>query len=571
MRSVAAWVFGIVLILVAVANTPPVAERLNTLIGKSADTNLEATDTAASAADEQPAVEPLPQAAEQPSEAEAATEVAAAPTETATPEPQPETSVEASGTPPEGAAQQAAEEPAAPAAETEEATEVASLPEEETEAAGEAAVVAIPTFGLLRVEPDGSTVIAGQAGPDAEIQILAGADMIASTRAASNGDFVAILDTPLAPGDYEIVLRATGPDGASAMSEETAIVSVPEEGREGELLALVEQPGVPSRLINTPEPGEAQEVAQDDAQEPVAEAATAPQVEDAAEASETVAAPEADAVVAEEKPAEMAAEQPADEVQSAPAGTAQTDEAASEPDTQGETEIAALPAEESQSAVEDDATPGGEVRIEAVEIDGETVFVAGAAPAGAQLRVYANDILLGDTNASPGGRFLVQVARDLPVGDYIMRADLIDPATADVVMRAVVPFTRSAGERVAAVAVEAPTAAEAEAPTETTPAEASADGEDTVSDRQTVEEAAAPDTPAATEEVAATSGETAPPVAVDSAGESETVAASETANGQEVAAVEPEAKPRTGNRSGSRARQRAGRTGRTRAGGTASK
>src|SRR5690606_14244175 len=55
--------------------------------------------------------------------------------------------------------------------------------------------------------------------------------------------------------------------------------------------------------------------------------------------------------------------------------------------------------------------------IEAVEIDGREVFVAGRAEPGRLLRVYANDILLDQTRVSPEGRFLVEAERDLPVGD----------------------------------------------------------------------------------------------------------------------------------------------------------
>ena len=58
--------------------------------------------------------------------------------------------------------------------------------------------------------------------------------------------------TPLEPGDYQIVLRATTPDNLAATSLETAIVTVPDD-EAGQVLALVDQPGAPSRLITVPE------------------------------------------------------------------------------------------------------------------------------------------------------------------------------------------------------------------------------------------------------------------------------------------------------------------------------
>lgn len=359
-NTFAAWVFGGLLAVIAALNVPVVSQRVNDWLGK---------ETA-----------PVEQ------------QMASAPAVG-----QPEAGA-AGGEPSQDGAQSVTttgDRPAAGSSDEEAGTtEMAALPKDDDAAAG---AVDVPSFGLLRVEPDGSTVIAGQTSPDAMIEILSGDEKIAETKAEVNGDFVAVLDDPLAPGDYEIVLRATRPDGEVAMSTETAIISVPEKGKEGELLALVEQPGEPSRLINKPKPAETA----------TADAATG-------EPGATAAEDETEVTTAE----------PRDEPGADAAG--------------GE-------------AVNPD-----DVRIEAVEIDGETVFVAGAAKPGAQVRVYANEILLGDTVAGPNGRFLVEVKKDLPVGDYIIRADVIASGTAEVVARAAVPFTRDEGERVAAVATGEP-------------------------------------------------------------------------------------------------------------------
>ena len=270
--------------------------------------------------------------------------------------------------------------------------------------------VSIPRFDLLRAEPDGSLVVAGSAAIGARIEILSGSSVLAETVAGDGGDFVAILDEPLGAGDYQIVLRATGPDGAAATSVETAIVSIPEASN-GQVLALVEAPGQASRLITAPQAG----------------ASALVPVEPSA------------------RPATVAAE---------PAPAAATTDAAETAPV--ETEVATAPVAEPAPAASPAAAPAAppaDVRIEAVEIDGGTVFVAGAATAGARLRVYANEILLGETVASETGRFLVEVRRDLAVGDYIIRADVIDKTGADVLVRASVPFVRGEGERLAAVAV----------------------------------------------------------------------------------------------------------------------
>ena len=104
-------------------------------------------------------------------------------------------------------------------------------------------------FDIVRVEPNGSIVVAGKAAPKSTVDIVNGANVLGSTKAGDGGDFAVVLEQPLKPGGHELVLRATGEDKkVVATSEETAVVSVPET-KDGQVLALVERPGEPSRLI----------------------------------------------------------------------------------------------------------------------------------------------------------------------------------------------------------------------------------------------------------------------------------------------------------------------------------
>ncbi|PSH67983.1 peptidase M23 [Phyllobacterium brassicacearum] len=232
-----------------------------------------------------------------------------------------------------------------------------------------------PTFDVLRVEPSGAMVIAGKAGKNATVDLLARSNVIGSTKSSESGDFVIVLDDPLKPGDYQLVLRSTLPDGTAMTSLETAIVSIPET-KTGQVLALVEQSGQPSRMITKPQAVEP----------PAASTETA-----------TAAAPKGDKpVVAPDEKALIA--------------------------------------------------------VEAVEIEGNKLFIAGTAEAGSTVKVYANDDLVGVTKTSPNGRFLVQAVRELAVGDYIVRADMIGKDGVTVAARAAVPFKREAGDRVSAVA-----------------------------------------------------------------------------------------------------------------------
>ena len=284
------------------------------------------------------------------------------------------------------------------------AEQVAAAPVEPAKPAPQVAAPAPvpPSFDLLRVEPDGSIVIAGRAMPGSSVEVLSGSKALAQVDAGPSGDFVAILDEPLKPGDYQIVLRSTGPATVALTSVETAVVSVPSTP-DGQVLALVEQPGAPSKLITAPPP------------RPVPEKPAEPAVAAAKPAAEPA------------KPAAPAASQ---------------DQAAASPPAAPE------PAPAPQAApVSKDG-----VAVEAVEIEGRKIFVAGAAPLGATVRIYANELLLGDAKTSPEGRFLLEAERDLKVGDYIIRADVLSKDGSKVLARAAVPFEREPGDSVAAVA-----------------------------------------------------------------------------------------------------------------------
>lgn len=136
---------------------------------------------------------------------------------------------------------------------------------------------AMPRFDILRVEPDGSAVVAGSAKPDSTVELMSGGVVVATAKAGPGGDFAMVLDTPLAKGGHELTLRATDATGAAVVSEETGIVTIPDG--EGELTAMVSKAGQASRILQK---GEA----------PAAEvAAAAPNVAPAAEAPAPEPAP----------------------------------------------------------------------------------------------------------------------------------------------------------------------------------------------------------------------------------------------------------------------------------------
>ncbi|TIX45324.1 MAG: peptigoglycan-binding protein LysM, partial [Mesorhizobium sp.] len=105
---------------------------------------------------------------------------------------------------------------------------------------------------VVRVESNGSIVVAGNAAPNSKVEILNGTTVLGSTVAGPDGAFAVVLDDPLKPGDYTITLRSTTGDVVTA-SVQTAVVSIPQSPA-GQVLAMVEEPGKPSELLTVPAP-----------------------------------------------------------------------------------------------------------------------------------------------------------------------------------------------------------------------------------------------------------------------------------------------------------------------------
>lgn len=86
-----------------------------------------------------------------------------------------------------------------------------------------------PDFDVVRVQPNGQTVIAGRADPGATVTVLDGSTVVATVTADSHGEWVALPDKSLAPGSHELSLTQTSPAGAADQkSANVVVVAVPE-------------------------------------------------------------------------------------------------------------------------------------------------------------------------------------------------------------------------------------------------------------------------------------------------------------------------------------------------------
>ncbi|MCU0790014.1 MAG: LysM peptidoglycan-binding domain-containing protein [Nitratireductor sp.] len=340
---------------------------------------------------------------------------------------------------PSAPAQEQAAEPAKPAETASAQPETAESVAPQGEAQGD-----IPTFSVLRVEKDGSAVVAGSAKPDTKVELVAGGNVIASTQAGPSGDFAIVLDQPLAPGAHELSLRATDPAGAALTSQETGIVNVPQG--DGELVAMVAKPGEASRVMQAGDQDaeaaiaavEAEVMAEQksaaaEAAAPAGETAvtavetTAPAGETAASAGTAAGETQAAATQAEPAAPDAAATQPA-QTETAAAATAPAAEAAPAP------------------AVEETRP----VLVSAVDFEDGKIYIAGTGEPGRTVNIYLDGTMTGSAVVGPDGAFLLEAPSQLEPGEHTIRADLLSSDGSAVAARAEVPLVHEAPTEVAA-------------------------------------------------------------------------------------------------------------------------
>lgn len=89
-----------------------------------------------------------------------------------------------------------------------------------------------PSFDIVRINPQGETVIAGRAAPKAEVVILDGGKEIGRVTADARGEWVFVPDRPLAPGSRELSLKATNPDGSVHETNSPVVLVVPDRAKD---------------------------------------------------------------------------------------------------------------------------------------------------------------------------------------------------------------------------------------------------------------------------------------------------------------------------------------------------
>ncbi|MEE9314927.1 MAG: LysM peptidoglycan-binding domain-containing protein [Rhizobiaceae bacterium] len=222
-----------------------------------------------------------------------------------------------------------------------------------------------PTFDVLRVEKNGSILVAGRSGSEQTVELeMVNGTILGSTVAGTGGDFVILPAKPLAPGDYVLRLKTSDKSGKTVISDETSIIHVPKKG--GEVLAMISRAGKATQITVKPKSMVKKE--------------------------DTVAVND--------------------------------------------------PARKSAPAIKDKPKKAVAPRIilEAVEVEGGEIFVAGEVPRRKLVRIYIDNQFIGSAFGTSNNRFLLTKKYSLKAGEHIVRADVVERKTGSVLSRVEVPL-----------------------------------------------------------------------------------------------------------------------------------
>ncbi|WP_424942859.1 LysM peptidoglycan-binding domain-containing protein [Aliiroseovarius crassostreae] len=251
-----------------------------------------------------------------------------------------------------------------------------------------------PSFDVVRVEPDGSAVIAGQAAPGSQVQLMVDDAVVGTAESDGNGNFVALLDLP--PSDAPRVMSLTV-DGETMQASDQSVIIGPVAGAAdttgaeatGTQVAAGEQPG-----------------------------------------TETAAEPEGQGVEAAEGAPDTPPQDPAPQV---------------------------LLADQDGIRVLQDSTGAqvvSQVRLDTISYDAQgVVTLAGRGAAQSSLRAHLNNDFLADAQVGPDGQWRMTLP-DFEPGVYILRIDEID-ATGKLLSQVETPFKREDPVQLAAQLTEA--------------------------------------------------------------------------------------------------------------------
>lgn len=110
-----------------------------------------------------------------------------------------------------------------------------------------------PRFDIVRVETDGTAVIAGRATPGADVEVMSGKTSIGKVKSNTRGEWALVLEKPLKPGAHDLSIVASEPNSkVKQYSQQNVVVAVPQR-RDEKPLVVLSHKDKPSQVLQLPE------------------------------------------------------------------------------------------------------------------------------------------------------------------------------------------------------------------------------------------------------------------------------------------------------------------------------
>lgn len=263
------------------------------------------------------------------------------------------------------------------------------------------------SFDIVRVEEDGSAVLAGRAAPGSTVRLLINEKVAGETQANDRGEWVVIPAEPMPAGAHQMQIETENAAGEIKLAEQSVALTVPDQPGTQPLIVLSET-AKPSKVLQKPETAE---------------------VKQAEAAQESTASEDGEATTA-------ASEQPA----------ADSKTAALEPSA-----TTTAPAVTSTAR---------RLNVEVVDYNeaGLTTFSGRSAP-DSIVRVYVDGVYTGETIAGSDGAWSFTADREIASGPHSLRTDQIS-SNGNVTERIELPFFRESPERIASLQAQRQTTTE---------------------------------------------------------------------------------------------------------------
>jgi nucleoid-associated protein YgaU len=271
----------------------------------------------------------------------------------------------------------------------------ASSAKSQPEAEPEDKTTAKPVFDVVRVDPDGNTVIAGRSTPNSKVRIRDGGKTIGEVTSDGRGDWVFVPEKRLEPGSRMLTLSIVKDGQKVSESEDAVVLVIPEPGKNIAGANAAGENGEDRTPL-------AMVVPRDQASTAPTRVIQAPKAADSSTTAET--------------------KNDTPTVRSFPEPEAKSDD-------------------EAKASASGD--PGVPVALDTVDYDdkGDVVF-SGRGKAGDQVQVYVDNKLVGSANTGADGRWTLKPTERVEPGEHDIRVDKVTEA-GKVLARIELPFVRA--------------------------------------------------------------------------------------------------------------------------------